>query len=394
MKRWRKFFSTMAVIGLGTTLFAAAPAVASTPTLPGLDGHGATYPRPSITAVHPVFVQNDAPAGNTIVAYDRTPSGGLTKVGSYPTGGKGGVLSGSAVDHLASQGSLAYDPIGHTLIAVNAASNTITVFGVSGDRLSRRQIIATGGTFPVSVAARGGVVFVLNARSGASISGYLNIGGYLFPLPSWHRDLHLSTSAPGHSDEFTSTPGQIGFSPDGSHLLVSTKNGGNSILTFSVGLFGPSSRPVVTSLPGTVPFGFAFDAAGRLAVTEAGPNAVATFNLTRSGRLTPLSSTATGQAATCWVTAIGADVYASNAGSAAVSGYRVDRRGALSAIGTAATGAGTVDSAASADGRFLYVQGGAAGTVDAYAVRADGSLTATGSVTVPGAVGGEGIVAL
>ena len=63
-------------------------------------------------------------------------------------------------------------------------------------------------------------------------------------------------------------------------------------------------------------------------------------------------------------------------------------------MGTTPTGAGTIDAAASSDGRFLYVQTGAAGAVDAFRIGADGSLTGVGTVTVPGAVGGEGIVAL
>ena len=45
------------------------------------------------------------------------------------------------------------------------------------------------------------------------------------------------------------------------------------------------------------------------------------------------------------------------------------------------------------DRRFLYVQTGANGIVDLFRVGADGSLTAVGSVTVSGSVGGEGIVA-
>jgi hypothetical protein len=52
-----------------------------------------------------------------------------------------------------------------------------------------------------------------------------------------------------------------------------------------------------------------------------------------------------------------------------------------------------VDAVASPDGRYLYVQGGANGTVNEFAVHADGSLTPIGSVTVPGAAGGEGIAA-
>jgi 6-phosphogluconolactonase (cycloisomerase 2 family) len=341
-----------------------------------------------------VFVQNDNPAGNTIVAYDRTASGGLRPVGSYPTGGKGGVLGGSVVDHLASEGSLAYDRRSGLLYAVNAGSNTLTTFTVAGDRLVRRQVLPTAGQFPVSVAVHGNLVYVLNARNGGSVSGYLQIAGVLVPIPAWHRDLHLDTSAPGQPDEFVATPGQIGFTPDGRDLVVSTKNGGNSVETFRVGIFGPARAPVVTSLPGTVPFGFTFDDHGLLVLTEAGPSAVATFRIARDGRLIQLDSDATGQAATCWIVAADDTLYASNAGSGTLSRYTTARSGALTDHGTTATDAGTVDAAVSHDGRYLYVQAGGAGVVDAYRIHPDGSLTETGSVTVPNAVGGEGIVAL
>src|SRR5262245_31126413 len=84
---------------------------------------------------HPVFVQNDDTDGNTIVAYDRDSEGKLTKAGSYATGGLGGKLDGTTVDHLASQGSLTYDKRHRLLYAGNAGSNSITVFEVDGDRL-------------------------------------------------------------------------------------------------------------------------------------------------------------------------------------------------------------------------------------------------------------------
>jgi phosphoribosylformylglycinamidine (FGAM) synthase-like amidotransferase family enzyme len=45
------------------------------------------------------------------------------------------------------------------------------------------------------------------------------------------------------------------------------------------------------------------------------------------------------------------------------------------------------------DGQFLYVQTGGNGIVDEFHVNTNGSLTGIGSVTVAGAVGGEGIVA-
>ena len=338
----------------------------------------------------PVFVQTDNPAGNTIVAYDRTGSGSLVQAGRYPTGGRGGVLDGSVVDHVASQGSLTYDRGSGLLYAVNAGSDTITTFAVRGDRLVRRQVLPSGGSFPVSITAHGNLVYVLNARAGGSIQGYLRIGEVLVRIPAWHRGLGLD---PTQTPEFTSTPGQVVFTPDGSRLLVPTKGGTSSIDVFRVGPSGPSA-PTVTSLPGAVPFSVAFDAAAHVAVAEAGPNAVATFRLGRDGRLTELDSAPTGEAATCWIVSAGGTLYLSNAGSGTVSRFAVDRLGALTGLGTTATDAGTVDAAASSDGSFLYVQAGAAGIVDAYRIGAGGSLTRVGSVTVPGAVGGEGIVAL
>lgn len=337
-----------------------------------------------------VFAQTDSASGNTVVAYHRTASGGLAEAGSYPTGGKGGTQDGSVVDHLSSQGSLAYDREAGLLYAVNAGSDTVTVFAVRGDRLTRLQVIGSGGQFPASVAFRGGQVYVLNARGGGSVSGYRRAGGRLLPVPAWHRSLGLD---PDQTPEFTSTPAEIGFTPDGTRLVVTTKNGGNTVDVFRAGLTGPSAKPVITSLPGTVPYGFTFDGYGHLVLTEAGPNAVATFSIARDGKLTPLDTVATGQAATCWVTAADGTLYASNAGSGTVSVLHDSPRGTLTSDGTAATDAGTVDSAASSDGRYLYVQAGGPGSVDVFRAGPGGTLTETGSVTVPGAVGGEGIAA-
>ena len=76
-----------------------------------------------------------------------------------------------------------------------------------------------------------------------------------------------------------------------------------------------------------------------------------------------------------------------------MSGYIDHGDGTLHALGNTATDAGTVDATISSDGRFLYVQTGANGVVDAFRIAADGGLTAIGSITVPGAIGGEGIAA-
>lgn len=363
---------------------AGIAAVAAVAT--ALLGGGAAQASTGSEPAGAVFVQTDGLAGNAIVAYDRLSDGTLHQAGTYPTGGLGIQLVGSAVDHLASQGSLAR--AGGSLFAVNAGSDTITSFAVRGDRLIRLQTTGSGGDAPVSIATHDRRVFVLNARGGGSIQGYLNVGGILVRVPSWHRDLGLDPAA---TPEFVTTPGEISFTPDGSKLIVTTKANTNAFDVFDTSGFGLSASPVVTTVPGTVPFGIQFDAAGRLVAVEAGPSAIATFTVNANGSLTQLAWAATGQAAACWVVVDGAYAYTSNAGSASLSGYRLGSGGSLTALGNTATDKGTVDAATA--GGFLYVQTGAAGIVDEFRINANGSLTAIGSVLVPGAVGGEGIVA-
>jgi 6-phosphogluconolactonase (cycloisomerase 2 family) len=336
-----------------------------------------------------VFVQTDNTAGNAVVAYHRAPDGTLTLAGTYPTGGRGGVLTGSVVDHLASQGSLTYDGEHGLLFAVNAGSDTVSVFGVSGDRLELRQVVWSGGSFPVSVAVYGDHAYVLDALDGGALYGYRIAAGYLAPIPGSHRGLGLSTTA---TPQFTNTPGQVAFTPDGSAVLVTTKANGNDVDVFAVRHDGRlSASPVVNSEPGTVPFAISFDRDGHVLIAEAGTNALATFALS-GGVLTQLAVGVTGQMATCWVAPAGRYFYVSNAGSGSVSGYTVSGSGQPGALGNTKTDAGTVD--ASATHGFLYVQTGGAGIVDEFAVGSGGALSPIGSVTVTGAVGGEGIVAL
>jgi DNA-binding beta-propeller fold protein YncE len=366
----------IAGFALAATALAAVPAEASGPSAAG---GGA------------LFALTDNLSANTVVAFDRGPGGALRQAGIYRTGGQGGQLDGSVVDHTASQGALALDRSAGLLYAVNAGSDTVTVFDVHGDRLDRRQVVASGGAFPVSVAVHGNLVYVLNARDGGSIQGYLRVGRTLVRVPAWHRSLGLDPAA---TPEFTHSPGQVAFTPDGSRLLVTTKAGSNAIDVFTVDRrHGPSAQPVPTTLPGAVPFAVTFDADGHLLVAEAGPNAVASFRLNRDSTLTPIATAATGQAATCWIVVANGRTYAGNAGSGNLAGYSVGRNGELRSLGVFATGAGQVDVAATPDGRYLYAQTGADGGLVALRAGSSGELTKVGQVTVPGAVGGEGVVA-
>ena len=336
-----------------------------------------------------VFVQNDRLEGNQVIAYSRSNEGQLTQVGVYDTGGNGGQLEGSVVDHTASQGALALDSADGLLFAVNAGSNTISVFSVRGTSLRLSQVVGSGGVFPVSVTVSEGYVYVLNAGAGGSIQGLVLDRGHLYPIPGNHRNLGLPQAAPGSGEQFTHTPGQIAFTPDGSKLLVTTKAAGQSVEVFTAHTLAPS--PVVTSLPGAVPFAVAFDRQGHVLLAEAGPSALASFSLTFGNRLSQLDVLATEQAATCWVASAEGYYYTSNAGSASLTGFQDGFGATLTKLANTATHPGTVDAAGT--GRFLYVQGGKEGTLDEFEVQPNGSLESIGSLVVPNAVGGEGIVA-
>jgi 6-phosphogluconolactonase (cycloisomerase 2 family) len=136
----------------------------------------------------------------------------------------------------------------------------------------------------------------------------------------------------------------------------------------------PSATPV--------PFSFTFDPAGHLVVTEAGSSDLSVYTLNAGGTVTALGSATDGQTALCWVTAVNDVFYGSNAGSATISAFQVSTGGTPALIGVAAsTEAGTTDSAATPNGRFLYVENGGAGTVDEFHVNANGTLFEIGTVT-------------
>jgi len=369
-----------------TRLSAAAAAAAAV-----LAGAVGAAPALAGGVSHAVFVQTDNLSANQVVVYDRSAEGTLVQAGVYATGGLGGQLAGSEVDHLASQGSLTYDRADGLLYVVNAGSNTISVFAVLGDRLALRQVIGSGGTFPVSIAVHNGIVYVLNALEGGSLQGFAVSAGRLVELAGSTRALGLNPTA---TPQFTHTPGQVVFSPDGSKLIVTTKANGEDLDVFAVqpgGLL--SSSPVVDPLPGTVPFAITFDKQGHLILAEAA-GALADFQLQEGGTIAQLDVVPTSQAASCWVEEAKGHFYVSNAGSGSLSTFSSSVKGELlTLLGDTPTNGGTVDATASSDGRFLYVQTGAEGIVDEFEVGAQGALTEVGTVTVPGAIGGEGIVA-
>src|SRR5439155_4250327 len=233
-------------------LAAVALALVGAGAAAGADGHGGGHGQDGV-----VFVQTNELAGNQIVVYDRNEDGTLTPAGTYATGGNGGAaLPGTESDHLASQGSLVYVAEHKQLIAVNAGSDTVSAFRVQGDRLSLENVLSSGGQFPASIGAHDGLVYVLNSGGTGIVQGFRIGDQGLEPIAGSSRSLGLANTDPPF---FLTSPGQVGFTPDGRKLIVTTKASTSTIDVFDVGPDGLlSAAPVANPSATPVPFAFTF----------------------------------------------------------------------------------------------------------------------------------------
>jgi 6-phosphogluconolactonase (cycloisomerase 2 family) len=364
---------------LGLGLFASGAAGAATPKW----GPGSQ---------HALFVETDASSGNSVLSYYRASDGTISFAGSYQTGGNGATAAGATADPLASQSGLTLVDNNNELIATNPGSDTVTVFDVNGTSLRQVQQISSQGLFPDSIASNGRFVAVLNAGGAGSVAEYALVNGRLAPLPGQVRSLGLSNATP---PDFHHGPGQVGYTPNGQHLIITTKLSTNAYDVFSVannGVLGAS--PVVTTAVNPLPFSFVFDGAGNVVATEASNSSLTTYHVNANGSLTSLGTVSDGGGALCWNSSANGYFFGSNAGSGTISTFDETSTGAPQLVNaTGATAhAGTTDSVVSPDGKFLYVESGGAGTVDAFAIGSRGSLTQIETVfNIP--LASEGIAA-
>jgi 6-phosphogluconolactonase len=338
-----------------------------------------------------VYVMTNQSGGNSVMVFHRDASGALTFAGSFATGGNG---IGTGADPLGSQGAVVLSEDSRLLLAVNAGSNSVSIFAVSGDQLRLLNTVPSGGTMPVSVTVRHDLVYVLNASETPNVSGFIidSETNRLAPLAGSTRNL------PGGG---AAAPAEVSFAPDRSVLVV-TEKATNRVDTFTLddGLAQPG-----VSFPsnGITPFGFAFAHDDVAVVSDAGSGAgtaaVSSYEVDEDGQLAVVTpALGDTQTAACWVVVPrnGRFAYTSNTGSGTISSYRISEDGhlALLSVVAASTGTGSilVDMALSDNGRFLYVRGAGNGDVAGFRIGADGSLTPVGSASgVP--AGAQGIAA-
>lgn len=324
-----------------------------------------------------VYIETNSSTDNQVQVYSHGFDGALSLLASFSTGGYG---TGAG---LGSQGAVVMSDNGRFLYAVDAGSNDLAVFAVSGRGLRRIGRYGTGGTMPISVTAKQDLVYVVNAGGAGNIAGLRSrADGRLDPISSSFRT--LSGEGVG--------PAQIQFSPQGD-LLVVTEKGTNTIDTWPIHNGRPGALVTSTS-SGATPFGFDFDTRGHLIVSEAAGGAAGASSASSyrpfQGHWSPISASApTHQTAACWlaVSPNGRFAYTANAGSGTISGFSISRDGGLTLLmpnglsGDTGSGSHPVDMGFNRSGRFLYVLANGNGSIAEFRVSEDGSLTPIGTVT-------------
>ena len=351
-----------------------------------------------------LYVMSNQAEENTIIVFKRANDGRLTRIQEVPTGGLGsgpGVLpsflpSGPGPNPLQSQDSLIKTEDGRFLLAVNAGSNEISVLAIKKDGLAVTDKVSSAGVFPVSIAYCRGIVYVINEGAPATqieepngiptMAGFhLDSAGHLHYIPGSKRVI----------GDQGSNPGDVAFSPDGSHLIVSEKFS-DLIDVFPIQTDGRTGEPIRLPTDNLTPFGMTFAHHRVLAVTYANSfledgrrntvprgSTTATYQLEEDGVLVPISrSVPNNQTASCWirVTPNGRFAYVTSKGTGAISLYSLSPKGELSLIEEVAadTGqplSGPIDLAITPDGKYLYVLISFAGAIEGYHIEKDGSLT-------------------
>jgi len=351
--------------------------------LAGAAGASAATPPGSGNAQGWVYTSTNSAAGNQVEAFARSGDGTLTLAGTYNTGG-----TGTAANY--GQGAVTLSPDRQTLLVVDAGSNQVSDFAVlPNGALRLRNVVASGGTTPTSVAIRGGLAEVLNSGGTANVAGFFATPAGLVAIHGGSQPLSAAASSPE----------DVAISPGDGHVVV-TEKVSDTIDTFAVGL-GGALRPAVTS-PSDSPLSFAetFTPAGELLVADDGSDgtsAVSPYRIAANGTLDATQAAVPdGQTAACWIT-LGQDgnVFVDNAGSQIISSYHVSLSGRVTLTGNTSPGTGVtpLDNSVSSDGQNLYAFEAVSGSdqLAEFSIGANGALTPVGTQALP--TGSEGVAA-
>ncbi len=382
-----------------------------------------------MAAASSVYVMTNDVDANAVVAFARSEDGSLSKLGTYPTGGKGAILDdGEGLDPLISAYSLYKTSDNKFLLAANAGSAEITAFMINEDfSLTMTSKVGLGNEayHPLSIASNGNLIYVASfdgAGAGAVTGLTISAAG------------ELALNEAVAEQMIDGRPSAVQVSADSSVLVVGVLNTG-MIKSYTIGDGGAlafvneATSTAINNAEGRnlpTPIGFEIrqhEDNTFVVVTEAReiqPNgdapagdrlqsgSVSVFAIDDAGAISYRSSAvagtgftpAEGERTTCWIAfaADGAHFWAANALEASISSFSFDgETGAVELINATAVQAdlnpgellppdafaqteGFIDMFTSADGQYLYQLYGLTGKIGIYQI--DGSsLTLVGEVT-------------
>ena len=371
--------------------------------------------------------------GNSIVAYGRNDDGTLSLIGEFPTGDLGAAFDGGeGLDPLISAYALERSADGKFLMAVNAGSNTITVFRINNDySLTVVDSESTFGVGPNSIAQKGNMVFVTNIDEDGIFTGEPDQEGNLVTYTIDGRgDLTPQTNS---IRSLGARPSAVRISPDGRYVVAAMINSGSAalasgstdeLLVYRINRSGSISPSPLGSgastlpgnnanrnLPSAIGFEIVYEnGANYVVVTEARefqadgtppafPNlqtgSVSTWRLESNGSLTPINldvitgnDFTDGERTACWIAFSNDQKYfwVSNALESTLSTFEfnngvIDLVNRVEASGTPpgssdpatafANTDGWIDLYTSRDGKYLYQLYGLDGTIGVFKI--DGS---------------------
>ena len=338
------------------------------------------------------YTMTNALDGNEIAAFVRGDDGLLTPIGNFPTNGLGSTEfdGGEGLDPLISADSIIVSEDQRYLFAVNAGSDSISSFRINADfSLTLVDTVGSGGVGPNSLAISGDRLFVSNIdRDGLA----LGQPGTTRGEPNDEGNIVGFTVSPtgqlsqiaGSTIDLDNRPANLGFSADGSNLIITSitagsaalpgPNAANSVVVYGVdpsgqvtGMLGAATGTQVGNADGrnlasaidfdttiigdrefvVVTEAREFNAAGAppaLPALQAG--SVSVYELLQDGSLVPMvddfsvgDPTASpfdqvSQLTSCWIDfgLDGTTFYVSNAINATISSFQLSANGSLTLL--------------------------------------------------------------
>jgi 6-phosphogluconolactonase (cycloisomerase 2 family) len=276
-----------------------------------------------------VYVESNLPDNNSVLAFRRDDDGRLSKIGEFPTGGKGVFDPSLQLGPFDSDQELITNAEHTLLFAVNPGSDSIAVFQIQRDGSLtpvNGSPFSSGGTNPVSVGVAGNTLVVVNKafdpeRPALKIPSYSSFR----ILPNGELSSQLS-SVPAPTK---SSPSQADISSDTRLAFDAQFLGGflqsfviepDGTLTASDHLAAPASLPGSKAAP--LPLGLAtHPKLPILYVDFVTVSRIGVYRYDSAGHLEFVTSAADSGAAPCWtrMNSDGTRLYASNTGDTSIS---------------------------------------------------------------------------